>query len=449
MIGGGPTQMTEKLRRVSLTSINPQIKKWLTTLKAQYRQSNSTNLRGQRSHPNKLPTALQAPRIIIHKAGSRRAVDIVTRARWAHIPSATTGDHVNLGLLQLLDVIVVSDCVPPLSSVENGPRYLTLEGGFLCHESLCKEGGWSLIRRPSLVVRGNDVPEILSLYITAECDPRIANVLNDAEAVQNGMRKYLSQVKFNKQSNILSNAARRLMKKKRGHEGQSSGRPHYALGLIEMDGLFQFRFASGYGYYTRDLMANTDMNYLKRQARLYCGMFFMETQHTPVLANQRIIVSNKVPGFQGIFPGLGRHMCPASSVGASMGYACDGHNDSSIPGVTETIFWTAPKKGVESLLPDGEKWTFANAEAGLLFDLQDAAKKGGCCLYIPGSVMHNSMPTGCNNHTVHRGMGFVMVNKGTVLSSGTQRWFEGNPNSLVFAPANRNQKQINCTGLSP
>jgi hypothetical protein len=28
----------------------------------------------------------------------------------------------NLGLLQLLDVIVVSDCVPPLSSVEMKPR---------------------------------------------------------------------------------------------------------------------------------------------------------------------------------------------------------------------------------------------------------------------------------------------------------------------------------------
>jgi hypothetical protein len=36
-----------------------------------------------------------------------------------------------------------------------------------------------------------------------------------------------------------------------------------------------------------------------------------------------------------------------------LGYACDGHNG-NIPGVPETIFWTAPKKRFLESLPDGE-----------------------------------------------------------------------------------------------
>jgi hypothetical protein len=65
-----------------------------------------------------------------------------------------------LGLLQLLDVIV-SDCVPPLSVLRMGPRYLTLEEVSSVMSLLAKKEV-VLIRRPSLVVRGNDVPEILS-----------------------------------------------------------------------------------------------------------------------------------------------------------------------------------------------------------------------------------------------------------------------------------------------
>jgi hypothetical protein len=431
-VGGRPTQMTEKLKRVSLSSLDQHISRWCSSLKGHYKTVAVTNRRGQRRQPRKLPAALHAPNITIRVAGSRHALDIARRARWSHIPSSSTADHINPALIEHLDIIVVSDSTPPLANSENGRKYLTIEGGFLCHSSLCRDGGWSVIRRPSLVVRGKDVPEIISLYITADCDPCIARVLCDAETVQTGMKKYLNPIHFNKRRKLLSNEERRLMKAERGHEGQSSGRPHYAMGDIEMDGLFRFRFASGYGYYSRDLLANTDRSYLQKQARMYCGMSHLESQHAPVLAEQRKIASNKVPDFQGVFPGLGRHMCSASSVGASMGYACDGHNDSSIPGLTETIFWTAPKRAVNTLLPAGEMWTFANAEAGLLFDLHDAAKKGGCCLYIPGAVMHNSMPTGCDTHTIHKGMGFVLVNKGSVLNAGTQRWFEKNGDTLVM-----------------
>jgi hypothetical protein len=160
-------------------------------------------------------------------------------------------------------------------------------------------------------------------------------------------------------------------------------------------------------------------------------MSFLESQHAPVVAEHRSIIARDVPGFKGVFPGL-ENLCPASSVGASTGYACDGHNDSSIPGLTESIFWTAPDSQTGKLLPAGELWTFANAEAGLLFYLQSAAATGGSCLYIPGSVMHNSMPTKCGGHTVHRGMGFVLVNKKTLLGTKTKQWFLDNADTLIL-----------------
>jgi hypothetical protein len=177
-----------------------------------------------------------------------------------------------------------------------------------------------------------------------------------------------------------------------------------------MDGIFQFRFAKGYGYYARQPEANSDRSFLEKQARLYCGLSYLESQHVPIISQYRRVLSKKMSGYKGIFPGLEK-LCPGTSVGASMGYACDGHNDSSFRGLTESIFWSTPRGFRGQLLPAGEKWTFANAEAGLLFDLGTAAKAGGACIYIPGSVMHNSMPTKCGGHTAHQGIGFVLVKK--------------------------------------
>jgi hypothetical protein len=269
---------------------------------------------------------------------------------------------------------------------------------------------------------GGDVPEIISLYVTSECDPRLAYVLSNAVKVQTGMQKYLHGLRFNRKAAFDRSVAQ--------NQGQIKGRPHYGQGAIQMDGIFQFRFASGYGYYNRDLAANSDDTYLKQQAQLYCGMSYLESQHAPAVAEHRNFLAHNVK-FPGVFPGLDKTLCPAMSVGASIGYACDGHNDSSIPGLTESIFWTAPDlKGPR--LPVGEKWGFLNVDAGLLFDLGHASKSGGACMYIPGSVAHNSMPSRCGGHTRHQGMGFVLVNKASMQGPKSKQWFAENGHKLLL-----------------
>jgi hypothetical protein len=144
----------------------------------------------------------------------------------------------------------VRDKNPPLADISVARQHLMMENQNMCPQRLKCEGGWTLIRRPSLVVRGSDTnPEIISLYVTSECDPRIAQVLCDAEAVECGMMKYLKQVRFN---------PRKIVDRHRADKSQSAGRSHYSRGRIQMDGVFNFRFAAGVGYYTRDLAANKD-----------------------------------------------------------------------------------------------------------------------------------------------------------------------------------------------
>jgi hypothetical protein len=428
-VGGAPTVLTDDMKRSSLKKFQPRLCKWLKALEEDFVTDKATNVRGRRVP--KYATAMVAPQITICKAGSQKAVDIAMRSRWPGVPVDVTAPHLKPSLLEHLDVVIVTG-VSPLSSVENGRKYLSIESDSLCHQQMITHGGWSLIRRSCLVIRGvhDAQPEIISLYITATSDDRIKSVMCDAEAVYHGMKQYLKPVKFNKQHVFQRNQKRKPDMALRGMKGQIAGRPHYALGNMYVDGVFRFRFASGFGYYSRDTAASADDKYLESQLRLFCGMSHLESQHAPALSQYRNIVSDRVPAHEGTFPGVDKQMCAAGSIGATMGYACDGHNDSSFPGITETIFWSAAKTKAATLLPKGERWTFANAEAGLLFDLQHAALRGGCCLYIPGSVMHNSMPTGCSTHTVHQGTGFVLVNKGAVLGPAAKTWFAGNYKSL-------------------
>lgn len=425
--GGGATYMTDNLKRGSLRHLRGEIAKWmlkLTVKRVTYHATTSANSRGRRK-ANALPAAMHAPRAKTHPAGSVYALNVAKAAQWADNPHAVSASHVDDRLIPFLDVTIITEKCPALASAKNGRKYLSLEGSYMCLNRLKQEGGWTIVRRPTLIVRPNASGgyDIISLYVTASCDPRIAYALAEAEHVQAGMQEYLKPVQFSR---------RAAVKRYRDEKTQGPGRSHFGLGKITMDGLFSFRHARGYGYYWRELSANRDRAYLVKQARMYCGMAYLEAEHAPVMAVYRKALSEKIPGFAGIFPGIDKQLCPASSVGASVGYACDGHNDSSIKGLTESIFWSAPRHLVKGMLPPDERWTFANAEAGVLFDLQDAAAHGGCCLYIPGNVMHNSMPTKCQGHTLHKGMGFVLINKTAILGPATRSWFEENPDALVF-----------------
>jgi hypothetical protein len=403
---------------------------WTHELKQKHAYSTPSVRNTPGYNAGSLPSALSAPHVKIYRAGTLKALEIVQRARWVG-ESTNTGTHVAPLLWQHLDVILVMNACPPLATKEVAQKYMTVEGKYMCPQRLNKEAGWTIVRRPSLVVRESGMTEIISLYVTASCDPRIADVLKDGEAVQKGMQKYLQRVKFNNKkamANVYVQRTKAAKAAERGLHGQTMGRPHNALRLIEMDGIHQLRYAYGYGYHSRDTAASKDLVFLESQARLYCGMSCLEAEHVPVISDYRNALSKRVTGFQGIFPGIGKHLCPASSIGASQGYVCDAHNDSCIKGLTESIFWTAPKG---SRLPDGEQWTFANVEAGLLFDLQDGARSGGSCIYIPGSVMHNSMPTRCEGHTMHAGMGFVLVTKNSALGTAAQKWFKANPLKLL------------------
>jgi hypothetical protein len=438
--------MTDNLKHVRLKRVARAVRTWVAELASsrgvKYSRARTSAPRPTpRSPTARMPAALRAPPVQILVAGSHRALRIAQSARWTRAYAGVDADgephaHVDAALLPFLDVAVVATRDPPLASLAVAREHMSLESRHMCSKRLRYEGGWRLVRRPTLVVRPGPPgemadaqtppPEIIGLYITAECDDRLARVFAGAEAAQAGMRRYLNSVQFNR---------RVAVDRYREEQGQGPGRGHWGLGSIQMDGIFRFRHVRGFGYYWRDRAAERDRAFLESQARLYCGMSLLESQHAPVMAAHRRAIAAGVPQFEGVFPGLGVRMCAASSVGASAGYACDSHNDSSVPGLTESIFWTAPEGAAASLLPPGEEWTFANAEAGLLFDLRHAAERGGCCLYIPGSVMHNSMPTRCRGHTVHRGMGFVLVNKSPVLGPASRSWFTENPDALVVRPS--------------
>jgi hypothetical protein len=94
-----------------------------------------------------------------------------------------------------------------------------------------------------LVVRGKDHPEIISLYITADCTTSVLFRVPDATAVQNVMKKH-EPAHFNKQHKVLSKEARKLQECGADTGDNRQGVPHYAMGDRKwMD--FQTRFASG------------------------------------------------------------------------------------------------------------------------------------------------------------------------------------------------------------
>ncbi len=360
----------------------------------------------------------------LFKAGNDRARYIMNMARWPNLPPSTY-PHVNQSLP--LDVMVV-----PISNVstklhEEAKRFFALDNRkIMCPQILHLNFGWPVIRRSTLVVvESNDKESymIISLYITSDCDGRIGYVLENADKVQSGMKEYNKRVQFNTKSQLEKLSSR--------YHSQPPGRAQNGWGHMEMDGIFRFRFSKGYGYYHRSHEANKDHDFLYAQTSTFCGMSYMESRHVPAIHSYRNALVAGLKGFPGIFPGIPVSWCPAMAVGSSNGYACDAHDDSAVKGITESIFWTKAKGPIG--LSGSDMWCFANIAARVMFDLRYATRSGGgCCLYIPGNVSHATLPTGCKEHVVHKGMGFVLINKHALAGPKCNEWFAQNGKKLVM-----------------
>ena len=108
---------------------------------------------------------------------------------------------------------------------------------------------------------------------------------------------------------------------------------------------------------------------------------------------------------KGIYPGL-KDLAPGTGFTGTAGYACELHLDSSTRGTFETIWFGPPPR-----LPQGHKWIFALADAGVLINLQHSPT----FLMIPGQdVLHGTMYTGKasgSDHIEHNSGGSALMNK--------------------------------------
>jgi hypothetical protein len=144
--GGAPTAMTNRLKRVSLAHLAKPVDAWLAKLRKRsgaYAVVLSSTARGRHESGNGVPKVLQAPKITVYKAASKRAAAIAKRSRWGGLDPKFTRDHVDPSLIPFLDVIVVHS-TPTLTSKADIRKYLSIESDHVCHKALHCASGWTV-----------------------------------------------------------------------------------------------------------------------------------------------------------------------------------------------------------------------------------------------------------------------------------------------------------------
>jgi hypothetical protein len=153
-----------------------------------------------------------------------------------------------------------------------------------------------------------------------------------------------------------------------------------------------------------------------RIVRLMTSMQRLERVLNPV-AYARRLEAARTTGFGGMVDGVPISDLAATQVGFSVGFACNGHKDSCLQGISESIFWEWPDTP-ETTPP--HTYSFVNYEAGVLFAI---SARRHCLMFQDGRCVHGSLPKNAihaqawssRGTTYHNGVGAVLVTKSRTI----------------------------------
>ena len=239
----------------------------------------------------------------------------------------------------------------------------------------------------------NKTFRILCIFITSDDDDNIKLIMKNCRDVIKGFKKYYPVKKklfYSGCDHIIENNIK--IKKKR---------PDGYTGFNWLDGMQRYlhpiKKHQIITYYKRN--KNADDEFIIKLLKLYCGLYWLETQHVPNIAQIRL--QNSIDcNFPGVFgKELPLRYNPATSVGSSLSFSSIPHVDSSIK-LTDSIIWEPDFEN--KIIP----YIFRNSYAKINFLIDKP-----CMIYQPTKDLHGTVNTG-----EHNGVGFVNLSKSNLLN---------------------------------
>lgn len=234
-------------------------------------------------------------------------------------------------------------------------------------------------------------------FITSATDPRLPAMLSDAPKVVDLVSRVIDmkdKSRWNAQA-----------------EKKDNVRVSGYLGSLWNEGQQSYRYgkAMAFGYFKRRPNAPVPPNYAF-DISLWCAkMSCLHKSHTPGLRQHCVDVAKSYKTL-GVAPGIPRDLVPQHTLGISVGFANDLHDDSTAKGHTESIsYYRGPRK---LKLDGGGGWGFAVWHPKIIFDLN---AHHASMIYVPGRETHGTVPTS-KHHQEHKGIGSVLFMRSSVLN---------------------------------
>ncbi len=263
-----------------------------------------------------------------------------------------------------------------------------------------------VIKDSCVVVHGD---EIVMVYVNSKTDAAILKACERLEALGKQMEKYYPVKNHTFYSGLFD---------KPSLEWRYYGKNW-------MDGMIRY-LHKGYGknlftYQPRSPQAYDDPDFLYNLVYSYCALYELEKRYAPAIARYRYDKAKNV-NFPKVFPNVPLEYHCATSCGASVDFASALHGDSGVVGITETIFWTKPKRG-------GLQY-FVSPSLGLVFDLTEH----NAIILQPPNIPHGTVHT-----KNHGGYGFVNITKANAIAQTpfTSAWYDKWNSYLSSAQAQR------------
>lgn len=296
--------------------------------------------------------------------------------------------HVNPALP--IDVLVVSVGSDPSWKERARVKYVRTYNT----QHLVQRKGFVRVKQSVLIV--NRAPaglEFVSMFITSATDARLNSVMAPA----------VCKVYDAVSSHIKMKDPTRWAAQRDGKDGDNDHNTGY-LGKLYNEGLqfYKQNLTDRYGYFTAHAGAKFDKAYAASVGTFGRLHDQFEASHLPCMHRARHAAAKKFRTLS-LLPGLSTRLVPGHTMGTSVGFANDIHNDSSSAGFTESIHYTRTR-------PFSAPWGFCIWRPRVIFDL---ASEPACAVYVPGREPHGSLPTGFP-HVVHPGRAAVIFQRTNV-----------------------------------
>lgn len=316
--------------------------------------------------------------VAVHPHGTREAQRWRQRAHWPGTVFPPQGPALDPALPV---AVVLLRRVPNLSRQRE--LDMTSEAWTLGHQRAV-----SVLIRTSCLLLDADDASIVGLYVTDRMDPGVAGVAAAGRQLSAQCRKVYPQKRH---TNWYGT-----------HRGASGGG---YIGHNWLDGAQRFACptAATKNYVTAFLPRRPHPTIQWHLASTFGGLQALERRHVPDVYLQRLRLAERAR-FGGIVPGLPLRALAATYTGVTVDFACRPHNDSSMPGTTETICWHRT--------PGDPEFGFSILEYNVTLLME-----GASCLYMLGTLWHGTPPDAPNARTFrHNSLGLVLMSKHAVLA---------------------------------